>query len=58
MKTKISEDSEKIIYEFSNNGELKEVIYYKCCFIFTKNQQVNFDEIAENDLQNWIKSLN
>jgi len=57
MKTKISEDNEKIVYEFSSNGESKEVAYYKCCFTFVKDQQVDFDAIAENDLNNWMASI-
>lgn len=58
MKTKISEDNEKVVYEFSSNGQTKEVTYFKCCFIFFADQQIDFDAIAENDLENWIKSIN
>lgn len=58
MKNKIFEDSERIVYEFSDNAQTKEVTYFKCCFIFFADQQVDFDAIAENDLQNWVKNNN
>lgn len=57
MKTKIFEDKEKIVYQFSNNDESKEVTYFKCCFTFFANQQVDFDAIAENDFNNWKKYI-
>jgi hypothetical protein len=55
MKTLISEDNEKIVYLFSHNNESKEVEYIKKCFIFFDDQQVDFDEISNNDLKNWIE---
>ena len=57
MKTIISEDEEKIVYQFSFEGNSKESIYFKKGFIFHQDQQVDFDAIAENDLQNWMKSI-
>lgn len=54
MKTKTFEDSDKIVYLFSHEDATREVVYHKCCFVFHDEQQVDFDEIAENDLKNWI----
>lgn len=57
MKTLISEDNEKIVYLFSHDGNEKEVVYFKRCFVFFDGQQVDFEAIADNDLQNWIAYL-
>ena len=57
MKTLITEDSEKVVYLFTHNSNIKEVEYIKKCFVFFENQQVDFDAIADNDLQNWIAYL-
>lgn len=57
MKTIISEDEDKIVYQFTFEENSKESVYFKKGFVFFANQDVDFDAIAENDLQNWIASI-
>jgi hypothetical protein len=54
MKTKTFEDSDRIVYTFSYGDLSREVVYYKCCFIFFEGQEADFDSISDKDLKNWI----
>jgi hypothetical protein len=58
MKTIISNNENTIVYQFTHGDKEAEFRYHKKGFVFFDGQNVDFDEIAENDLQNWIKSLN
>lgn len=57
MKTKTFEDSDKIVYIFTHGEDTIDVTYYKKCFVFYDGQDVNFDEISDNDLNNWVESF-
>jgi hypothetical protein len=57
MKTIISNDEDTIVYQFTSGDKSIEFRYHKKGFVFFDGQEVDFDAIAENDLQNWIKTL-
>lgn len=57
MKNKTFEDSEKIVYLFTHGDVTKEVVYHKCCFVFFEGQEVDFDAISDNDLNNWVANV-
>lgn len=57
MKTIISNDEDTIVYKFTHGDKETEFRYHKKGFVFFDGQEVDFDAIAENDLQNWISSI-
>jgi len=57
MKTKTFEDSEKIEYVFAHGDKTIDVVYHKKCFVFYDGQEIDFDKVSDNDLNNWIEYI-